>query len=348
MNHFLFFPLLALALSVASGSFAFADPPCVKLPTDVETFLDWLPADTETLMVGHALPESRTSRRDWPRWSSFAEAALSLPNYITSELMDERLRTELSGMKVVVTVHGARGFRLPASGLGRTSFAGAEILRVTSDETEITASQVFERLAGLASRMTDRMGIEIAEFDRAALFEEGPNAREKSSVYVSLPQSDVLVFATDLNYLEEVLDHRGRCMERKAFPRHLRYWPNVDVQFPVWAVRDFQVSGAETSESSPLNPKSVGIPPIDPKAQAFTFSFDPDKGIALARYFSGSDEAQRLIAFGLSSSGAEEVDPAIVPLHPGVVEATLPIMDGRDYRIFHLILMHYLGHGIFP
>jgi hypothetical protein len=124
----------------------------------------------------------------------------------------------LKGKKVASVVEGSRAFRPPAA-LGEMVYEGCEIAVFDSHATlhgdsfikDAAASAVrFERIYGLA----------------IAVFEE-PSEDDIWTTFVSFPRTNVMLVASNMDYLRSVLakmQHAGRPV---ALPESLPEWKYV-------------------------------------------------------------------------------------------------------------------------
>jgi hypothetical protein len=328
-----------LSLSLLTMLTSSGMPPDVtsasQAPTSCwEQLLDWLPEDTETVIVAQVpfeIPEPTSEQ------IKFDEAIRFLPFGPVLRLRGEMLYKELVGQKVLCAIEGSRRFTAPRN-LGMMPYQGAHILQF-----DLAADGALRKAFRICQQKADK-NIKLAG-ERVAVFTE-KHESDKWSFFVSQPQPGVLICATNQAFLEETLKRIGRKPDRRALPADLPEWKQVDVNAHVWAIRHYRKESAENDPSSPLRPKAAANVP-DPDAIGLVFWYRPeiDKLIRV-RYLSGAEDALDLITEGWRQP-TDGVTPDIKQIAPGVVEIAISVSYEITAPMFLMVFLGILGHGIY-
>ena len=299
-----------------------------------EQSLDWLPEDTETVIVAQVpfeIPQPTAEQL------KLDEAIRFLPFGPVLRLRDEMLYKELVGQKVLCAIEGSRHFTAPRN-LGMMPYQGAHILQF-----DHAADGALRKAFRICQRKADKI-IKLAG-ERVAVFTE-KHESDKWSFFVSQPQPGVLICATNQAFLEETLKRIGRKPDRRALPADLPEWKQVDINADVWAIRHYRKESAENDPSSPLRPKAAANVP-DPDAIGLVFWYRPeiDKLIRV-RYLSGAENAFELITEGWRQP-TDGITPDIKQIAPGVVEIANSVSDEITAPMFLMVFLGILGHGIY-
>ena len=326
---------IALLTLLASSGMTPNETRASLAPTSYwEQSLDWLPEDTETVIVAQVpfeIPEPTAEQL------KFDEAIRFLPFGPVLRLQDEMLYKELVGQKVLCAIEGSRRFTAPRN-LGMMPYQGAHILQFdhAADGALRKAFRICQQKAGKIIKLAG---------ERVAVFTE-KHESDKWSFFVSQPQPGVLICATNQAFLEETLKRIGRKPDRRALPADLPEWKHVDINAHVWAIRHYRKESAENDPSSPLRPKSAANVP-DPDAIGLVFWYRPeiDKLIRV-RYLSGAENAFDLITEGWRQP-TDGITPDIKQIAPGVVEIANSVSDEITAPMFLMVFLGILGHGIY-
>jgi hypothetical protein len=299
-----------------------------------EQSLDWLPEDTETVIVAQVpfeIPEP-TSKQ-----IKFDEAIRFLPFGPVLRLRDGMLYKELVGQKVLCAIEGSRRFTAPRN-LGMMPYQGAHILQF-----DLAADGALRKAFRICQQKADK-SIELAG-ERVAVFTE-KHESDKWSFFVSQPEPGVLICATNQAFLEETLKRIGRKPDRRALPADLPEWKHVDINAHVWAIRHYRKESAENDPSSPLRPKAAANVP-DPDAIGLVFWYRPEiDKLTRVRYLSGAENALELITEGWRQP-TDGITPDIKQIAPGVVEIAISVSDEITAPMFLMVFLGILGHGIY-
>ena len=326
---------LALLTLLASSGMTPDETRASLAPTSCwEQLSDWLPEDTETVIVAQGpfeIPKPTAEQR------KFDEAIRFLPFGPILDLQDGMLYRELVGQKVLCAIEGSRRFTAPRN-LGSMPYQGVHILQF-----DLAADGALRKAFRLCQEKAEK-NIELAG-ERVAVFTEKLES-DMWSFFVSQTQPGVLICATNQAFLEETLNRIGRKPDRRALPADLPEWKHVDINARVWAIRHYRKESAENDPSSPHRPKAAANVP-DPDAIGLVFWYRPEiDQRARARYLSGAKNALELATEGWRHP-REGLTPDIKQVAPGVVEIAVSVSDASVAPMFLLVLLASLGHGVY-
>lgn len=314
---------------------------------DLTRVMSWLPADTETITVArgpfvlvNTLEESDGKDRaisDKELAQNFEELPLALLRF-KHGLLSKRL----AGKRINFALEGARHFRPPA-GLGEMPYEGCGIA-VFSDNLRNEITSFFQDARKSALRL------ERIEDDDVSVFREKLE-QDTWTTFVAFPAENVILVASDRNYLAEVLARLGGKVGPRALPSDLPEWKYVNPNARFWGLRHYDKSQAQVDPSSPYGRrKSANF--LDEQAIGFTFVFDPESGkTATVTYLSGN------LSIGSKSSDsplsmahapeAKGLDIKIHELSPGVLQGSYSLERLQAVQFFFFVLEGVLGHAIY-
>jgi hypothetical protein len=297
----------------------------------VDEALRWLPVDVETVIVSQGSFEI-PFEQEGP-----GPTFQGLPFGLLGTIREGKLVAQLKQKKVNFAVEGSRRFRSP-KGLGLMPFEGCQIVqfeRGTSDSVK----------AAFRWCMENADAKKLLAGQKVAIFRERLD-KDDWTLLVAHPQSRILLFATDLAFLEELLKRMDGEPRGRALPEDLSEWDHVNVNAPVWAVRHYRQEAAADDPSSPLGPAAAANRP-DPGATGFVFWYDPKSpGPLTARYISKGPNAEQLIK-EVWRQPAEGLIPQIEYVAPGVAEISAKAGAKDGWEMFLFVLLGYLGHGVY-
>lgn len=263
-------------------------PESSNQPTEVNklrTVINWLPADTQTLMaVNGPIKLRNAADGNVPKGNErllgmFREIVMMPMHGLSSEQSKK-----LKGATVTRALFGSRRFRAPHD-IGVGSYEGCLILEFDADSVRVV-NDMFENLLDNAPEPDLLFG------HRLAIIRKGIE-----TAYVARPKKNLLLFATDREFLKDVL-HRMNSPESKvAFPDHLAEWKYVDHKAAFWAIRHFDKSDIKDDYSSPLNPQRGRQGEGDPGAIGLAFDYQPDnKTAVIVHYMSEGESKESFLA----------------------------------------------------
>ncbi len=326
--------LLGLSLSVPlHAGEADLDPQLRKM-------IEWLPADSETLMVVNepfkftdwdeqsvidkSSPEERI---EWLSEGMQRLAAGGLFSLETKELNDA-----LQDLPVERAIAGSRRFRR-ANGLGAWPYEGCQVIKF-KESADSAIAKAFAIYEDHATVMTEIGGHPVAVFERPS---QSRANLDDWTFYVCHPQPGVLLRATHHQYLEEVLARLDKPGKTRAFPKELAQWNHVDVKAPFWALRHYRIDRAKVDPSIPLS--------SDPGTIGFTFWLEEGAKSPKAHYLTKSEGAEGIVS-AVWNGHMYGLSPKFKLVDSGVVEITADFPTDEATVIYLLFLHGYLGHGV--
>jgi hypothetical protein len=304
---------------------------------DVQQVFSWLPADTETVMVANqtfSLPDFRKDdwHRDFPI-EAWLRAVVLLPLMLKNGALLEYFQNQ----RVVFALEGSRRFRFPKS-LGWFPYEGCTIVVLADDQGD-RADSFFKSSSGGALRVEEVEGQKILVFE--TIVEGG-----LWTTFVTFRRPNILLVATNLDYLREVLSRMQGNRGPRALPETLPEWRYVNKDAQLWSLRHYDRSQRDSDPTSPFwDPeKFVKAPLHDEQAIGLTFNYDAANGRApTITYLSGNPSiAKKPLAVQEGSD-----IPAVVfrELDARAIEASYGPGRPTDF-ILGLVLPTLLGHGI--
>ena len=322
---------------------AFAEPHA----TDVERVLSWLPSDTEIVFAAkgpftlpaafptHEPVTDKATDQEVDQWLQCLPIALL-------DTGKGHLLRQLKGQQVEVAIEGSRHAR-PPSGLGEQPYEGAAIV-VFGPGSQISPNTVLQSLQGESIRSEEIQGTHVLVFQET--MEE-----DLWTTYVAFPEKDVLVVATNRDYLEEVLTRRkGGDPQERALPDSLPEWRLIDQKATYFGMRHYDRKQAKSDPSSPFGGKKAANFP-DERAIGFAFSIGTTNPRRVTMtYFSGDlsmtpeQSPFRILA---TAPEAHHIDSQFRSVGPGVaqVSCSFKTVEGLDFFVF--LLEGFMGHAIY-
>jgi hypothetical protein len=321
--------LLVLASLPITGGTAAAPVPAAPSTPRWEPLLAWLPEDTETLIVaplGFEIPKPDTKDEA----TEYSKAFQFLPVGRFPDLKEELLGKELAGQKVLCVVEGSRRFTAPGE-LGLMPYEGCHIFQFDPEFDE-----ALKKVMRTCEEKADKT-IEVASV-KVAVFTE-KQERDTWIFLVCRPRPDILICATNRDYLEETLKRIDKKPAARAMPADLPEWKYVDIKARVWAIRHYRQETAKNDPSSPLHPDGS-----DADAVGFVFWVGADSGkVAQVRYLSDAKDALKIAT---NEWEVLQLNPEVKQAAPGVIEIAISIAKDEAAGMFLFALMLRLGHGI--
>jgi len=202
--------------------------------SDWEQVLHWFPIDTEMILVSSGPfrmegPED-PGKTDYDHFS--AKEKLRAMNVPAPAVTQSEAMKALQHAYIAIAVEGGRAFEQP-SGIGVGSMQGATVL-ILAQESDETARKVIDALRPAAHRRFLDEGVEILGFNEKV--DESASSRVS---YVCEPASGVLVTATNMQFLHEILQRMQISDNERALPNELPEWKHVDTTADIWAVRHY-------------------------------------------------------------------------------------------------------------
>ncbi len=324
--------LAILAIVVVGGSATLSPltrsaPP--KLAPEIEEILWWLPADTETLQVTQTPARARG-----PLFEAMPTAAGKID--FEDRSFGKTLNQALRATPLKATVDGSRRFVAP-KGLGEMPSEGARIF-LFAKPLGATANGLMAQLEKGALSTEQIGGVKVVVY------------REKveddiETLYVTIPQPDVLLMASNREYVEEVLRRRGTRAGARALPQDLPEWSWTDTTAPYWAVRHYRRDNFESDPTSPFR-KDAEANVFDADAVGVAAHAAADGAAVVVHYLSKSPTAEQVAARIFSHPG-DGVSPTIRRAAADAIEVRFVAKDDEDLSMFFFYLMASLGHAVY-
>jgi hypothetical protein len=302
---------------------------------DIQQVLSWLPTDTETVVVANqtfSLPDLRKNNANFHIEAWLRAMVLAPLRFKNGSLLDY-----FQNQRVAFAMEGSRHFRSP-KGFGWFPYEGCTIVVLTDDQGD-HADSFFNSSSGAALR------VEAVEGQKILVFEE----TEESglwTIFVTFRRPNILLVATNLDYLREVLSRMQDNSGPRALPETLPEWRYVNKDAQLWGLRHYDRSQRDSDQTSPFwDPeKFVKAPFHDEQAIGLTFNYGPANGrAATITYLSGNPSiAKKILAL---QEGNDVLAVVFWELDARAIEAAYGPGRPTDF-ILGFVLSALLGHGI--
>jgi hypothetical protein len=322
-------PLLILCLLGPRQPAAAAQEGKDPLP-GFEKVLEWLPEDTETLVVSNG-PFQFAESSDKP--TKPLPLAKTLEGVVCYPFgMSPEGGKKLVGREATLAVEGARKFRGPKS-LGMWHYEGCHILVLKSGLDDSWS----KALAAGATKVQKISGHDVHCFEK----KQGIPPEDPWTYYFVHPKPNVLLCATDSGYLTETLQRMDQGGAKRALPDDLPEWKQVDRTARFWAIRHYTKPRAGEPIESPHHLELV--------ASGFTFSFNPAKEPETAdslkiKYLTDNEAAKAAIE-KLWNFDPTALSATVQQGAPGITEVTAKFAPDKP-ELFGFLLLANLGHVV--
>jgi hypothetical protein len=313
---------------------------------NVSAAVSWLPADTETLIVanGPFVTPPLEDEADEPQSGILSNEEIakqfeSLPMSLVD--LPTGLLKQLSGRKVAFAMEGSRHFRSP-SGLGGMQFEGCDIVMFAGDVASLGDAYI-KNSKNIATSVEEIDGQTVATF-------QSKLENDVWTALVAFPRPNILVVATNREYLRDVLARIAGKSGPRALPGDLREWKYVDLHARCWGLRHYDKSQAALDPSSPFGgEKSANF--SDEKAIGIVFNLGIDR-TATITYLSNAKNALQIMREGLFPPQSEPTSIKDLRIQyreisPGVIQGSFELNQSDSVAYFTLVLIAALGHGVY-
>jgi hypothetical protein len=327
--------------STAASSAQPLQPRLAALPASplVERMLSWFPADTESVIGVMGPRQMPKVSRDPNGHLSAERSSNGLRDTFQQVFLAMILnsRVEFKDAHVAAAMEGSRGFRGP-KGLGMAPYEGAAIA-VFSDDITNQAAEFIKSSASTAVRT------EQIEGQRVAVFQD-KYEEDIWTTFVAFPRPDVIVVASDENFLRETLARIGGAQGKRALPDVLPEWKHVDTHAEFWALRHHS---GPLAENAALPDCGVAYSTSE-KATGIAFSYSPGmSNLATIDFLSDNEETLHCIQkgiFNINERGVAEMHAQYNEVQPGVLEGSYSLDQIESSTYFVIMLETLLGHSI--
>ena len=223
--------MLGLALALIAASLA--TPP----PATVDTVLDWLPADTETVIA---------AERPFvvPQVEVLDSNAVGVAQGFTLGLLTAAEKGRV--------LHTTQGLRIRFSLLAGRKFGWRNDDKDGLVSYQGCAAYAFEK--PLPSALIARSAEETVLGHPTWVSKGSQNESEYQYTYrVAQPRPDLLLICNDRDFFTEILARMAAKPNRQALPETLPEWKHVDRLAPLWGVRHFDAHPAKRDDTNPAN-----------------------------------------------------------------------------------------------
>jgi hypothetical protein len=305
----------------------------------VQDVLSWLPVDTETFTAANG-----------PFWISDFIVYDRSNRKVSTEELEKGFRLETLGWfgvlektldreRVVFAAEGSRRFRAPGR-LGLMRYEGCQIGIFAYDQSR-RMHRFFEESVHKALR------VEMIEGQKVAVFQKKSEA-DIWTLFVANPRDNVVLVATNREYLKEVLSRIGGRTGQRALPESLSEWKYVNREARFWGLRHFDRHEAEKDPTSPLTERPYYY---DTQAIGLTYECIPAnrEKTATITYLSSNPGIHRYVEEHLLGSKAERqgLNDRYRTAGPEAVEVAVTISRFGPLHSFLFFLMGNLGHAVF-
>lgn len=245
------------------------EPDRVTARSQIEPFVNWFPADTESLVVlreDYCIPAKRPTDND-------AKFSISIREKLIDFLLDRpSTRQILSGRTIKLWIEGGRHFRLPGlSHIEGVIFDGCHVM-VFTENVGNASKRLMDRLKLTGGTRHDFNGLSVVEYVPRYLKLQ-PHG---FSYWIMSPQPDVLLIATHPEFLREMLVKVMK-PDNTAFPHTLAEWKYVNPDAAIWGIRRYPKNFGK------LDLSDVRLPEDGVTGNTSGFAFSIDEGADRAR-----------------------------------------------------------------
>ena len=323
----------------AAGQTVGAEQRPLPRSLDPQQILSWLPPDTETVIVARnfTLPDLTVPEKSRVYTQELLFAGLALT---PGEGINKPVLSYFKNQQISMAMLGSRKFRSP-NGFGLMPFEGCTFI-IFAEQLSDRADEYF-KVASASTLRTDEVdGHKVLVFQNR-LYSDTPTW----TTFVGFVTPNVLLVATDMDYLREVLSRIAGKNGARALPETLLEWRYVDTSAQFWGLRHFDRTRGDEDPSSPFwDPrKSVRAPWSDEQAIGLTFIYDPAAGKGpTITYLSGDPSVAREF-LALRHSG-DKFRSVVRELDTRAIAASYSL-EHPEAMMFTFYLTYLLGHGIF-
>ena len=313
-----------------------------------DTILSWLPSDTESVIVAqgpYTIPSKKKPDHTEQQGLTGAEVsklwAMTLP-MVMFGLDGDSLGERLASRKALVAIEGSRHFRVPR-GLGMMHFEGCEIVVFSEELGDFPNS-----FAQDAQR--DFVGTEEISGQRILVFQKKTDG-DIWTTLVAFPRPNVILVATDRNYLAETLARMQGKPGPRALPTSLPEWRHVNRQSQFWALRHYDPDQAAQDPTSPLHVSDSAFVGSDTRAIGLVFNLTRESDARATIVYLSQDEGlldqlNRGRWMDARDPDLKDLHPKFRALAPGVVEGSFEFEKVEPTKIFYFTLLFQMGHAI--
>lgn len=321
------------AYSRNSGTFSTA-----KLTPQLSEIFRWLPADTEAVTVTQS-PTFLSSVEDWrePEPGYFTQRMTTLLGVLPAQSWADKVKLNL-----VVT--GSRNFRPPTS-LGVFWFDGCSILRFAKD-SPVNVQQFIERADKDCDCKVVMNGVSVYCFKKKMM-------DDNWTFYLYPLSPDIVLWASDKNYLHELLIRQRASVPQQAFLPDSALWENIDTKSEFFGMRNVRkVSGEQDLYSIDRIYDAQGNEHKDESPLGYSVCYKAKTSLLVEEYLSNDKVAQKYREYWhkLALRTCNDINPYVVSSDARMgLKITTDIRGGTAEARYTLPLrvIVNLGHNFF-
>jgi len=340
----------ALVLFCLIGALTFAcGDQRMRSEINVERGLFWLPTDTETLLVA-SKPFWMSnflfgSEEDKNRALTAEELEKQFEGFTLGlfNLKDGILDRHLERKRVLFALEGSRHFRAPQA-LGELPFEGCQ-LAVFADDLRESRDAFLKDAGPVAARMEEIEGQMVAVFEQKL-------ENDLWTIYVSFPQNNVVLVATNRSFLQVVLVRMRGKEGQRALPDSLPEWKYVNRNSQFWGIRHFDRTQAKMDPSSPFRDRQIVNVPDD-QAIGLIYQSDPSSEKKMTLTYLSGDKAkigkieEARFPNSLEPENVAGLHIQYRELETGVIKSTYDLSYSRPVGLFWFVFAGDMGHAVF-
>jgi hypothetical protein len=316
---------------------------------EVEGVLAWLPSDTETLLVVNSPFRMSHLASDPHNYEDHKVTTEELERYFEDLILGffgsgkGLLEKHLEGKKVLFALEGSRRFRSPTS-LGELLFEGATIA-VFEDDLDDRRDAFMKDAANIAA------SIEQIEGQKVLVLKE-PSEQDVWTIFITFPQKNVVVVATNEGFLRETLARMSGAEGKRALPESLPEWKYVNERAPFWGLRHYDKQQSRYDPTSPFGGKKTANFP-DEEAIGLSYQCDPktERRVTITYLTGARDEARKIAENRFLDEGEPEQMARLNIQHrelePGVIQSTFVLTHSQPANLFFFTFIMQLGHAVY-
>ncbi len=306
--------------------------------TQSQPYIDWLPADSETLIVSTT---KHVIAHEPPPQTRMRIYAIRMLLYLA---FDKKQTALFYGKTIKTYVEGTREFRAPPSmRLGQLLYKGCHILvfdEPLGDTTEALISSL------------KRKGAKKHQIAGHAVWRHIPRHHKYASDYkpwICIPKDDVLLMALDERSIRQVLDRMQRPAKPVAFPETLPEWSSIDPASRFWGIRRF---------SKEVHPRDLSDPRLTVKdevrtATGMSFHFGAAKPDAMVCFFGCNEPMSTSVKYSFNNviSGGKNhrftpgVRATVDEMGTTIIKVDFDVLGKRRGRL-ESVLQLKTGHAL--
>jgi hypothetical protein len=311
--------LTLVALHIVAASLLAQEANPVKAEDDaalLDTVLSWLPTDTENVAVAwkFELPLKASNQPPVSEVDFVVSVLRSVAGGPVEYLKKGTYADELRRIPIVLAVGAGREFDV-TNEFGELRYQGCHIL-IFKNSLERTLGAFDARVRSDCKESRKIDGVETFVFDDDVFTKESPaSKKEWETLLIARPENNIVICATQENFLKDVLRRRTVPSPGRAVPNDLPIWKYIDRASPAWMLRHERKSSDKTLRSTDI---ATAVRPEAPAALRVAYVADGPKARQIALR-----SAQK--RWGADVGVLQKLNPAIEQDDSGAAKVSIPI-----------------------